>query len=91
MELQNKFEEIIKDNSSIGYSWTGMNEEHRNFTLNDNTFLNITKECTKLCLEEQIKFLNDIIEKRTEFPFLFIECAVNKLQTQLKELENESK
>jgi pantothenate kinase len=64
MELQNKFEEIIKQSN------------FSNFKEN----IDLAKECTKLCLEEQISIL---FKAGANFKY------IEELQQQLKDLKNE--
>ena len=82
-DLQDKFEEIIKNNIECSYSYSTLMYEDK-----------AAKECAKLCLEEQIKLLTYIISEINEEVFTITDIhlsaidILNNLQQQLKELEN---
>jgi hypothetical protein len=69
MELQNKFEEIL---------------DSYKFALWEDFRPEVSIECAKLCLEEQIKLLSKIVTS----PFVTLETFNNELQDQLKDLKN---
>jgi hypothetical protein len=72
MELQNKFEEIIAKQRS---GW----EFERN--------KEVAKECTIICLEEQIKILN----KLSNYQSFSLSNEIEELQQQLKLLKDGNK
>jgi len=80
MTLQDRFEEIIMNNDD---NWGTVFKTTQ-----------ASKECTKLCLEEQIILLVDIIANITDDVSTIMDIhlsavdILNNLKQQLKELEN---
>lgn len=89
MELQNKFEEIIKDNSSC-WTDTGTNKlgveeatEYADYVCIEE----VSKECAIICLEEQIKLLENIDNSHCGCATVNFKCIINQLQQQIKLLK----
>jgi len=79
MELQNKFEKIIGDNTEVSTAGNIIADKS-------------AKECTKLCLEEQIKVLNSILSycqgATEDMIYDYSKEYKQELQQQLKDIEN---
>ena len=89
MELQEKFENILYDNSVKLLSKSSiMKEPEEDEWIWAGEFEKVAKECTKLCLEEQLNSLKSELQRLGGM--FNIRNYIDDLQQQLKSLEDDN-